>query len=69
MNINRIMTNKILCLRSNFDGALLANGVCSKLKSEIYYGVISGDGIHRVYISSHEVRNNIRHKLWFKLSK
>jgi len=69
MNINRIITNKLLCLRSNCDGALLANGVCGKLKSDIYYRSHSGNGIHQVYLSSHEVRNNVRNKLWFKLSK
>ena len=77
MNINRLMTNKLLCLRSNFDGALLASGLPTKFKSEIYYGRTVynsskfGSGFHSLHIASVDIRTRVKNNIWFrfKLSK
>lgn len=75
MNISRLMTNKLLCLRSNFDGALLTSGLPTKFKSEIYYGRTIynnsrfGSGFHSLHIASVDTRTKVKNNIYFKLLK
>lgn len=66
MKITRKITDRVLCLRSDFTGALHDNGLASKLTSETYY---RPNGFHSLYIASCDTREAVRHTVFFKLCK
>lgn len=66
MKPTRKITDKVLCLRSNFSGALRTNGLSYKLSSETFY---RPDGFNSLYIASAQSREDVRRIVFFKLCK
>ena len=66
MKLTRKITDKVLCLRSDFTGALHDNGLASKLTSETFY---RPDGFNSLYIASAQTREDVRRIVFFKLCK
>ena len=66
MKLTRKITDKVLCLRSNFSGALRTNGLSYKLSSETFY---RPNGFNSLYDASAQTREAVRHTVFFSLCK